>query len=125
MAQPPFGLILLYLLVFIPIQMSQGARATVIAKMGEKHARVANACQAVEETRIARKRRIAKMALVSTSAILSMPVELMPCARAPNTRKSALVLQIFLETLRLSAFLTRKVREGWLTHSYKSSCRSL
>ena len=40
------------------------------ARRGEKYARVANACQAVEETRIAKKKRIAKMALVLTFAII-------------------------------------------------------
>ena len=50
--------------------MSQCARATVTARRGEKYAKVANACQAVEQTRIARRRRIAKMALVLTFAII-------------------------------------------------------
>ena len=106
------------MVILIPLQKSQGARATVIARMGEKYARVANACQAVEETRIARRKRIAKMALVSTFASLPMPkmashppvsAGSMPCARAPNTRRSAIVLQIILETQRRSALLKRKV----------------
>ena len=79
----------------------------MIARMGEKYAMVANACQAAEETRIARRRRIAKMALVSTFARFPTPVGPMPCARAPITRRSALVLQIILETQRLSVFQTK------------------
>ena len=91
------------------IQKRQGARATVIARLGEKYARVANACQAAEEMRIARKRRVAKMVHVLTFARFPMPAGPMPCARAPSTRKSAIVLQIILETQRLSALLKRKV----------------
>ena len=86
------------------IQKSQGARATVIARLGEKYARVANACQAVEKTRIARRRRVAKMVIVSTFARFLTHVGPMPCARAPSIGRSALVLQIILETQRLSAF---------------------
>ena len=93
------------MLISIPLQKRQGAKETVIARLGEKYARVANACQAVEETRIARKRRIAKMDLVSTFARFPMPAGPMPCARAPSTRRSAPVLQIILEIQRLSAFL--------------------
>ena len=87
------------------------------ARRGEKYARVANACQAVEETRIAKKKRNAKMAPVSTFVTLPTPkmasrlpdpVGPMPCARASSTGSSALVLQIILETQRLSA-LKRKV----------------
>ena len=89
------------------IQNRQGARATVIARLGEKYARVANACQAVEETKIARKRRFAKMVLVLTFARFPMAAGPMPCARAPITKRSALVLQIILEIQRLSAFLTQ------------------
>ena len=59
--------------ILTPLQKSQGAKATVIARLGEKYARVANACQAVEETRIARRRRIAKMALVLTFARFPLP----------------------------------------------------
>ena len=88
------------------------------ARRGEKYARVANACQAVEETRIAKKKRIAKMAPVLTFVTLPTPkmashppapVGPMPCARALSTGNSALVLQIILETRRLSALLKRKV----------------
>ena len=91
------------------LEKSQGARATVIARRGEKYARAENACQAVEKTNIARRKRNAKMAPVSTFAILQMPVGPMPCARVPSTGRSALVLQIILETRRLSALLKRKV----------------
>ena len=79
---------------------------------------MANACQAVEETKIAKKKRIAKMAPVLTFVTLPMPqmascplipVAPMPCARASSTGNSALVLQIILETRRLSALLKRKV----------------
>ena len=79
---------------------------------------MANACQAVEETKIAKKKRIAKMAPVSTfvtlptpkmESHLPAPVGPMPCARASSTGRSALVLQIILETRRLSALLKRKV----------------
>ena len=79
----------------------------MIARMGEKYARMANACQAVEETLIARKMRIAKMAPVSTFANLPMLVGPTPFARAPSTGRSVLVLQIILETQRLSAFLSQ------------------
>ena len=83
------------------------------ARRGEKYARVASACQAVEEMRIAKKKRNAKMAPVSTfvtlptpkmESPLPAPVGPMPCARASSTGRSALVLQIILETQRLSAF---------------------
>ena len=83
----------------------------------EKYARVANACQAVEETRIAGKMRIAKMTLVSTFVTFQTPVGPMPCASTPSTGKSVIVQPLRLETQRLSAFLgilTRKVREAWL-----------
>ena len=79
----------------------------MIARMGEKYARMASACQAVEETLIARRKRIAKMAPVSTFANLPTHVGPTPCARAPSTGKSVLVLQIILETQRLSACLTK------------------
>ena len=88
------------------------------ARRGEKYARVANACQAVEEMRIAKKKRNAKMAPVSTfvtlptpkmASLLPAPVGPMPCARASSTARSALVLQIILETQRLSALLKRQV----------------
>ena len=88
------------------------------ARRGEKYARVANACQAVEQTRIAKKKRNAKMAPVSTfvtlptpkmASRLPAPVGPMPCARASSTGRSALVLKIILETQRLSALLKRKV----------------
>ena len=94
-----------FLLILIPCQKSQCARRTVIVRMGEKYARVANACQAVEVTLIARRRKIAKMAPVSTFANLPTPVGPMPCARAPSTGRSVLALQIILETQRLNAFL--------------------
>ena len=79
----------------------------MIARMGEKYARMVNACQAVEETLIARKKRIAKMAPVSTFANIPTPVGPTPCARAPSTERSVHALQIILETQRLSAFLTK------------------
>ena len=63
--------------------------------------------QAAEETLIARRRRIAKMAPVSTFANLPTPVGPTPCARAPSTGRSVLALQIILETQRLSACLTK------------------
>ena len=87
------------------------------ARRGEKYARVASACQAVEEMRIAKKKRNAKMAPVSTFVTLPTPkmasrlpdpVGPMPCARASSTARSALVLQIIMETQRSSA-LKRKV----------------
>ena len=96
-----------FLLILIPCQKSQCARRTVIVRMGEKYARVANVCQAVEVTLIARRRKIAKMAPVSTFANLPTPVGPMPCARAPSTGRSVLALQIILETQRLNAFLTK------------------
>ena len=80
--------------------------------------------QTVEEMRIAMRRRIAKMARVSTFVTLRYqnmtnmesrrtnmanmeirPVGPMPCVRAPSTRKSAIVLQIILETQSTSASL--------------------
>ena len=66
----------------------------MIARMGEKYARVANACQAVGETRIAKMKRIAKMAPVLTFVTLPTPkmashppapVAPMPGARASST----------------------------------------
>ena len=79
----------------------------MIASTEAIYARVANACQAVEETLIARMRRLAKMAPVSTFANLPTPVGPMPCARAPSIGRSVLALQIILETQRLNAFLTK------------------